>query len=303
MATKCSCITQTLLPLLILLICLFQLYFQYSSILTKRDKELDIKDKRQTIYSFRTKDFHLDLNLEKITESFEDSPLMNINYLKNATLNGFDKLNEKKEEKLDKRIYMLFYLLCRDLLYIILIYTFYFEGFKAGIIKIIFQGFKFYFGLRRLKRSNPNLCSYQIIYNYFENIKLRNINFFSQEGFEIFEYICNYVILLDLIWLIILFKKRRQSKKDEDDYIKKEKQEVKYNENDTNEMEDSNENNNIEIKRRDDDIINEIKENNDNNISDNSNQKGRLKLEEEEEEEKEEDRDISEEIIEEQDTK
>ena len=70
MASKCSCITQTLLPLLILLICLFQLYSQYSSILTKRDKELDIKDKRQTIYSFRTKDFHLDLNLE--TDDMED---------------------------------------------------------------------------------------------------------------------------------------------------------------------------------------------------------------------------------------
>jgi len=296
MASKCSSIIQTLLPLLILLICLFQLYFQYSSILTPRDKELDIKDKRQTIYSFRKKDFQLDLNLEKINESFEDSPLMNINYLKNATLNGFEKINEKREEKLDQRMYMLFYLLFRDLLYIILIYIFYFEGFKAGIIKIIFQGFKFYFGTRRLKSSNPNLCSYQIIKNYIDFIKLRDLNFFSPEGFEIFEYICNYVILLDFIWLIILFKKRRQSKKYEGNYIVKQKQE------DSNEKEESDENNNIEIKRRDDDIINEIKENNDNIIRDNSEQKGKLKLEEEEEE-KEEDKEVSEEICEEQETK
>jgi hypothetical protein len=300
MASKCSCITQTLLPLLILLISLFQLYFQYSSILTPRDKELDIKDKRQTIYSFRQKDFQLDLNLEKIKESFQDSPLMNINYLKNATLKGFEKLNEKREEKLDQRIYMLFYLMCRDLLYIIIIYIFYFEGFKAGIIKITFQAFKFYFSIKRLKRSNPNLCSYQIIKNYIDYIQLRDLNFFSPEGFEIFEHICNYVILLDLIWLIILFKKRC-SKKDEENYITLQKQEILFNENDSIEKEDSNETNNIIINRRDDDIINDTKEDNDNNISDNSNQKGKLKLEEEEENEEE--KEISEEIAEGQGTK
>ena len=82
---------------------------------------------------------------------------MRINIVKNYTLKVFDKINEKREEYIDKKKYMLFYLICYDFIFIIFIYIFIFGGFKSGIVKIIFQVFKIYSTAKRLKMSNPFL--------------------------------------------------------------------------------------------------------------------------------------------------
>ena len=215
MTSKCKNFFCSLLPICILFISLFQLYFHYSTILTLRNKEFYEKDGQNAYYNFQFHNREFDLNLEKINENFDDSPLMNINILKKQTLKCFQKIDEKREKQLDKRIYMLFYLIIHDIIFLIFVYIFYFGGYKSGIIKIIFQILRFYFNLRRIKLSNPNLCPFQVVVNFYRNnISIRGFNFFIPEGFEIFEYLCNYVIILDCIWLYILIKKKNLKKKE-----------------------------------------------------------------------------------------
>ena len=215
MASNCkNLLLNNFFILSILLISLFQLYFHYSTISTPRNYNTSKKDDRNSVYRFKMKNMQYYLNLNKTQENFEDSPLMNIKILKNLTLEGFRKINEKREEKLDQRIYMLFYLLFHDFVYIIIIYKFIFGGYKAGIIKLLFQIFRFYFNCKRIKKSNPDICPFQIVINYFTNLSIRENDMFNTEGFEIFEYLCNYVIILDFIWLCILIKRKRAKNKE-----------------------------------------------------------------------------------------
>ena len=168
MASKCKKFIYTALPLSILLISLFQLYFQYSSLMTPRNEIESEKDNRNSLISFMINKKRFDLNLKKIEESFEDNPLMNINLLKNYTLKGFDKINEKRENKIEKRKLMLSYLMIYDIIFIIFIYIFIFGGFKSGIVTIIFQIFKLYFTAKRLKSRDICLC--ETVLNYFKNL-------------------------------------------------------------------------------------------------------------------------------------
>ena len=289
MASKCKNFLCSILPMFILFISLFQLYFHYSTIVTPRSKDFYEKDDQHEFYNFQFRDRQYDLNLEKLNENFDDSPLMNINILKNATLKGFQKINEKREEKIDERIYMLFYLIFHDILFLIIVYIFYFGGCKAGIIKIIFQILRFYFNFKRIKLPNRDLYPFQVIINFLNNnILFRGWNLFIPDGFEIFEYICNYVIILDFIWLYILIKKKKSKKKKSS--IKREimtdDQRCDYIKEDSfgKEKEGMSEKNNI---------INES--NNDNDL-----QKGKINLDEGYEEEESEH--FSEEPINEQDT-
>ena len=219
MASKCCSIIKSSLPFIILTFSLFQLYFQYTTFTTKRDNKYDKIDKRGQIYTFKIGKKILDLNLGKIEECFNDSSLMNINILKNATLNYFDKLDSQRAVKLNKKTYMLFYIMFTDVLYIINLYIFYFGGLISGIIKIIFQMLKFYFSYKRLKKPSPDLCQYEIIKNYISNIKDRNKSFFEPEGHAIIDYLCNYVIIFDIIYLIIIFKKKCTKKKEDGNTI------------------------------------------------------------------------------------
>lgn len=295
MASRCKNFLCSILPMFILFISLFQLYFHYSTIVTPRSKDFYVKDDQHEFYNFQIRDRQYDLNLEKLNENFDDSPLMNINILKNATLKGFQKINEKREEKIDARIYMLFYLIFHDILFLIIVYIFYFGGCKAGIIKIIFQILRFYFNSRRIKLSNQNLCHFQVIINFYNNIRIRGWNFFTPEGFEIFEYLCNYVIILDCIWLCILIKRKKSKQKE--NIIQKEicdSQKVDYVKKEEGEQEQEG------MSEKNNNIINNINESNNSN-NENEISTGKINIDEGYEEEESEH--ISEEPINEQETK
>ena len=204
MASKCKNFINTALPFSVLFLSLFQLYFQYSSLMTPRNEIESEKDNRNSLISFMINKKRFDLNLKKIEESFEDNPLMNIDLLKNYTLKGFDKINEKRENKIEKRKLMLSYLMIYDIIFIIFIYIFIFGGFKSGIVTIIFQIFKLYFTAKRLKQSSRDICLCETVLNFFKNLGLRDWGLFTPEGFQILEFLFNYVIILDIIWLILI---------------------------------------------------------------------------------------------------
>ena len=317
MASKCCSIIKSSLPFIILIFSLFQLYFQYTSFTTKRNNKYDKMDQRGQIYTFKTGKKILDLNLGKIEECFNDSSLMNINLLKNTTLNYFDKIDSKRAVKLNKRIYMLFYIMFTDVLYIINLYIFYFGGLLSGIIKIVFQILKFYFSYKRLKKPSPDLCLFQIINNYISNIKDRNMSFFEPEGYVIIDHLCNYVVIFDIIYLMIICKKKCSKKKEDGNTIQLNEiqvndqysgqQIIEQDTNNSNEKENEEEEEKEEKDEKDEtNNINNI--NNINNESDNDNDKdndnniehGKIVLNEEENEE---DDEIDEEPLNEPETK
>ena len=212
MACKCrfSC-KYTILPLSILIISLSQLYFQYSSFMTKRNQNLEKQDKRHQVF---TLNFifgkRYEFNLGEIDNYFNDNALMKIHKLKELVKNGFTKWNEKRENKLNEKIYEIFYLIIYDLIFIIFLYLFIFKSFKAGIMKILIQILKCVFTSIRLKNKNSDFCICKMIYNHCDKIKLRNSEFFDAEGCEISEFLCNLVIILDIIWLIIIKRDARK---------------------------------------------------------------------------------------------
>ena len=287
MASKCKKFIYTALPLSILLISLFQLYFQYSSLMTPRNEIESEKDNRNSLISFMINKKRFDLNLKKIEESFEDNPLMNIDLLKNYTLKGFDKINEKRENKIEKRKLMLSYLMIYDIIFIIFIYIFIFGGFKSGIVTIIFQIFKLYFTAKRLKQSSRDICLCETVLNFFKNLGLRDWGLFTPEGFQILEFLFNYVIILDIIWLILikinnkkkggeyvaLSEKIELNDDDREDYKKKNDENVGKNIFIQNEEkilsnENNNEDNSQEDNNEDDENMNENGDNNEDSKED-----------------------------------
>ena len=86
MNTKCK-----LLSASILIISLFQLYFQYSSMMTPRDKKFYSKDSRNNVINIIIFSKNYDFNFEKLEETFDDNALMRINLLKNYTLSNSGK--------------------------------------------------------------------------------------------------------------------------------------------------------------------------------------------------------------------
>ena len=286
MACKCriSC-KYTILPLTILIIILFQLYFQYSTFMTKRYQDLENRDKRNQIYTLNFIGKRYDFNLKEIDNYFNDNALMKINILKDIILKGFNKWNESRKNKLDIQIYELFYLIIYDLIFIFFLYKFIFKSVKAGIAKIIIQILKFIFTAIRINK-NQDICFWTIIKNHYDNSDLRNSEVFTPEGFEIFEVLCNLVIILDIIWLIIIKKEshknnyynltetelgiKKQVLTDENrvDYkeegaIELKEEKIYSNENNKESDDDKDDNNNINNKESDDD--------NDNNNNDNQN--------------------------------
>jgi hypothetical protein len=234
---------------------------------TPRTKKLDEQDKRNAIFNFNIGKRQFDFHLPKIEEYFNDSPLINIYFIKNSILKLFDKINPEEDNELNIVKYKLFYLLAHDFIFIVIIYIFIYNGFKAGIIKLIFQILRLYFNTRRLKKANRNIYLYQAIKNYFETQKLKNIDFFSSEGFQYLEYLSNCVIILDIIWLFVLYKQRKNKKEriiitDDDrvDYQIKERQDQGDSSKRIQEDSDDNDNDNNYI----------IRENNDNKDDDDS---------------------------------
>ena len=203
---KCSrFLINIILPYSILLIFLFQIYSQYSTIVTLRTKAENIKDGRKTMTNYQiTKDKHYDFNMNKVKEYFEENAIMNIPHVKNLTLGLIEKRNVNNDKDFDNRIYMFFYLIFYDIICLIIVYFFIYGSIKAGVLKILFQIIRFYFNAKRLKRFNTNMSLYSIINSKIENIYLfRGWSIFNPEGFLILEFLCNFAIILDIILLLI----------------------------------------------------------------------------------------------------
>ena len=214
----CNC--KIILSISILLITLLQLYFQYSSFMTNRNQHLEEKDKRKQLYTLNfVFGRRYEFNLAEIDTFFNENPLMKINALKNFVLNKCEKWNESREKKLNIKIYELFYLLIYDLIFIIFLYFFIFKFYPAGIVKIIMQILKFIFTAIRIKKINPAISIFNVICNHFDNRHLREVEIFDAEGFEIFEFLCNLVIIFDILYLILIIKDKRTPKKPDDNEI------------------------------------------------------------------------------------
>ena len=201
-----------ILPYSILCIFLFQIYAQYSTIVTLRTKIDNKKDGRRTITNYQLmKDKHYDFNMNKVKEYFEDNAIMKIPYVENFTLGLIEKRNVNNDKDFDNRIYMFFYLIFYDIISLIIVYCFIYGSIEAGLLKIIFQIIRFYFNAKRLKRFNTNMGLYSIINSKLENMYLyRGWSIFNPEGFLIIEFLCNFTIILDVILLLIYIHRIRK---------------------------------------------------------------------------------------------
>ena len=280
-----SIICTLILPFSILIIFLFQIYAQYSTLVTLRTKIDNIRDGRNTITNYQlTKDKQYDFNMNKVQECFEDNCLMRINFLKQTTLNVFDSINKKKEEIIDIRVYMFYYLIFYDLICIIIVYFFIYGSIKAGCIKIVFQLIRFYFNTKRMQKFNSHMYLYSIIKSKIDNMySFRGWNIFTPEGFLIIEFLCNITIILDIIYLIILICNNRRYKKNK--YMEKKLVELDKdsNKDETNDeiitKDNETEGKIKEIKPEEDNIVNENEKDN------NSKNTGTLNVFENEEDE------------------
>ena len=280
-----SIICTLILPFSILIIFLFQIYAQYSTLVTLRTKIDNIRDGRNTITNYQlTKDKQYDFNMNKVEEFFEDNCLMRINFLKQTTLNVFDSMNKKKEEIIDIRVYMFYYLIFYDLICIIIVYFFIYGSIKAGCIKIVFQLIKFYYNAKRMQKFNSHMYLYSIIKSKIDNMySFRGWNIFTPEGFLIIEFLCNITIILDIIYLIILICNNRRYKKNK--YMEKKLVELDKdsNKDETNDeiitKDNETEGKIKEIKPEEDNIVNENEKDN------NSKNTGTLNVFENEEDE------------------
>ena len=197
-----------IIPYSILCIFLFQIYAQYSTLVTLRNKNNSQKDGRNTLSNYKLmKNKEYDFNMNKVQESFEDNALMKINIFKNTFLGFLDK----KSENFDIRVYMFFYLICYDLICLIIVYFFIYGSIKAGFLKIIFQIIRFYFNSKRMQKFNTSMNLFAIIKAKLENMYLyRGWSIFNPEGFLIIELLCNFGIILDIILLIFFIYRKNK---------------------------------------------------------------------------------------------
>ena len=288
---KCSrFLINVILPYSILCIFLFQIYSQYSTIVTLRTKIDNKKDGRRTLTNYQLmKDKHYDFNMNKVKEYFDDNAIMNIPYVKNLTLGLIEKRNVNNDKDFDNRIYMFFYLIFYDIISLIVVYCFIYGSIEAGLLKIIFQIIRFYFNAKRLKRFNTNMGLYSIINSKIENMYLyRGWSIFNPEGFLIIEFLCNFEIILDIILLLIYLHRIRKYKRmkqlnvvvDGNDNSSEEENPEK-NKNDDESNGESNPKNNIrgKLDLEDDDNVSEEYD----NINNNNNNINNIKEEDQDE--------------------
>lgn len=307
----CVFIINVILPFSILCIFLFQIYAQYSTLITLRTMFENDKDGRNSVSNYflsKTKEY--DFNMDKVKETFDENTLMNIKFLKNMTLNIFDALNNNNQNKKDIREYMFNYLMIYDIISLIIVYIFIYGSIKAGIIKVIFQLFRLYFNSKRLQRFNHEMSLFNIIKSKIENIYLyRGWNIFNPEGFLVIEFLCNFTVILDQILLVIyIYRKYQYNKRKK---INEEKEII----NDEDKVDDSDKENaeiskkNIIDKDSKSNIIDEDNKDDDSNSNNNiynkkdddnnpkeSSLKNSKKDEEEEEEEEEDEEENKEEV-------
>ena len=203
------------IPSIILFVFLLQIYAQYSTILIE-NKNIDNKIYgRNTITVFElSKGSQYYFNNIKIQQSFENNALMNIRCLKNLLLESFEPINYKKDDnKNNIEIYMVYYLITYDIICLIILCYFIFGSFMAGIIKIIYQITRFYFNSKMIKNFNKQMNIFSIIKSKIENIYLiRKWNIFNPEGYLVIEFLCNFIIIFDILLIIYIFRNKNYAK-------------------------------------------------------------------------------------------
>ena len=166
---------------------MLQVYFKYSTFITPRSESLAFQaDRNDTQYSYKIGKGKFEINSQKIKENFNISGLMNIEAIRNFAFERFDKLDENRERKIDKSIYMLYYFMISDIIYLLILYSFFFERCTSGIITIIIQIFKCYSNTKRIKKSSPDICVFEAVKNFFKESYIRNSKWSNPEGYQIF---------------------------------------------------------------------------------------------------------------------
>ena len=213
-------LTTMVLPFSILILYLFQIYAQYSTFITARSKDNNAEDGRNSMLHYKlSKTKEYDFNVNKIKKNLDDNILMKIGFFKNMAENYFESPNSTEGE-IDNRYYMLFYLFLYDFLVLIIVYIFIYGSFKAGCIKIFLQSFRIYSNTKRMNQFNKNMNVFQIISSKLENnYKMRGWSLFNSEGFFVIEYLCNIIIILDILYLFVLYFSNKKSKKIKNDNV------------------------------------------------------------------------------------
>jgi len=139
---------------------------------------------------------------------------MNIRCLKNLLLESLEPINYKKDDnKNNIEIYMLYYLIAYDVVCLIILCYFIFGSFMDGIIKIIYQITRFYFNSKMIKNFNKQMNIFSIIKSKIENIYLiRKWNIFNPEGYLVIEFLCNFIIIFDILLIIYIFRNKNYAK-------------------------------------------------------------------------------------------
>ena len=199
-----------ILPYLILLISIVQIAFKYCSFYIPNSQDKNgpsIFTKFISLFftkqEEKPKPF---LNPKKIKNNFEDNPI--IAFFGISTQKSFYESREVHEPNLVEINAMLVFLIFNDLLYLIPLIFFVFNSYEAGIITIILKAFKFHFNMKKMKMMYSNMPIIFIFFGHILECFQYNNSFFSPKGFEIFECLCNYAIMLDFLWLFILIERK-----------------------------------------------------------------------------------------------
>ena len=197
------------LPASIILFSIFQLYFQYSYLVNPKNKKTDGQNSwMEYLPSFLTKKEEEKpfFDARRVKEKFDDNPIIFL--FESLKPRRAGESSENQEINSDQINSMIYFLLFYDSLYYISIYFSINQNIKASIIVIIFQALKFYFTNKRMNFYYLSWSLLYIFYYHISNCAKNETEFFSPEGFLILEYIFNFVIIFDFVWLFILIKRK-----------------------------------------------------------------------------------------------
>jgi hypothetical protein len=192
-----------------------QIYAQYSTIFIE-NKKVDNKiygKNNMTVFKLSQEKQYYFNNI-KIQQLFENNALMSIKYLKNLLLELFEPINYKNENRNNTIIYMFYYLIAYDIFCLIILCYFISGSFVAGVIKIIYQITHFYFNSKMIKKFNKQMNIFSIIKSKIENIYLiLKWNIFNPEGYLVIDFLCNFIIIFDILLIIYIYRNKNYTKK------------------------------------------------------------------------------------------
>ena len=110
---------------------------------------------------------------------------------------------------------MLYYLIAYDIICLIILCYFISGSLFAGAIKIIYQIAHFYFNSKMIKKFNTQMNIFSIIRSKIENTYLiRKWNIFNPEGYLVIEFLCNFIIIFDILLIVYICRKKNYTKKE-----------------------------------------------------------------------------------------